>query len=95
MTSSCEQTSSQLHNRTQRFREQQHRRNGQPGPQRFPYTSSKNLRADFKYFQVYMYTHVQTARESSDFNMDLRSINNELKQLYEYILCRNVWYFQG
>ena len=35
-------TSSQRHNRIQRFREQKHRRNDQSGPQRFPYiTSSK------------------------------------------------------
>ena len=33
-------TSSQRHNRTQRFREQKHRRNDQPGPQRFPYLTS-------------------------------------------------------
>ena len=33
-------TSPQRHNRTQRFREQKHRRNDQPGPQRFPYITS-------------------------------------------------------
>ena len=31
-------TSSQRHNRTQRFREQNHRQKDQSGPQRFPYT---------------------------------------------------------
>ena len=33
-------TSSQRHNRTQRFREQKHRRNDQSGPQRFLYITS-------------------------------------------------------
>ena len=33
-------TSSQRHNRTQHFREQKHWRNGQSGPQRFPYLTS-------------------------------------------------------
>ena len=73
---------SQRHNRTQRFREQKQRRNDQSGPQRFPYiTSCKKCRAQFKYFQVP--THVQTARESPDLNMDFRSFDNGCKQLYE------------
>ena len=33
-------TSSRCHNRTQRFREQKHRRNDQPGPQCFLYLAS-------------------------------------------------------
>ena len=70
------------HNRTQRFREQKHRRNDQSGPQCVPYiTSCKLYRALFKYFQVQ--THVQTARESPDLNMDFRSFDNGCKQLYE------------
>ena len=73
---------SQRHNRTQRFREQKQRRNDQSGPQRFPYiTSCKICRAQFKYFQVQ--THVQTARESPDLNMDFRLFDNGCKQLYE------------
>ena len=39
--------------------------------------------AYFKYFQIQ--THVQTARESPGLNMDFRSFDNELKQLYEYV----------
>ena len=66
------------HNSTQRFREQKHRRNDQSGPQCVPY---KYSRAHFKYFQVQ--THVQTARESPDLNMDFRSFDNGCKQLYE------------
>ena len=38
-------------------------------------------RAHFKYFQVH--THVQTARESPDLNIDFRSFDNGCKQLYE------------
>ena len=61
-----------------------HRRNDQSGPQCVPYlTSCKQCRAHFKYFQVQ--THVQTARESPDLNMDFRSFDNGCKQLYELI----------
>ena len=69
------------HNRTQRFREQKHRRNDQWGPQCFPFITSCKYRAHFKYFQVQ--TNVQTARESPDLNMDIRSFDNGCKQLYE------------
>ena len=41
------------------------------------------FRAHFKYFQVQ--THVQTARESPDLNMDFRSFDNGCEQLYEWI----------
>ena len=34
------------------------------------------------YYQVQ--THVQTARESPDLNMDFHSFDNGCKQLYEY-----------
>ena len=37
--------------------------------------------AHFKYFQVQ--THVQTARESPDLNMDFRLFDNGCKQLYD------------
>ena len=39
------------------------------------------MQGSFKYFQVQ--THVQTARESPDLNMDFRSFYNVCKQLYE------------
>ena len=39
------------------------------------------MQAHFKYFQVH--THVQTARESTDLNMDFRLFDNGCKQLYE------------
>ena len=39
------------------------------------------MQGSFKYFQVQ--THVQTARESPDLNMDFRSFDNGCKQLYE------------
>ena len=39
------------------------------------------MQVHFKYFQVQ--THVQTARESPDLNMDFRSFDNGCKQLYE------------
>ena len=75
-------TSSQRHNRTQRLREQKHRQNVLSGPQRFPYiTSCRECMAHFKYFQVQ--THVQTARESPDLNMEFYSFDNGCKQLYE------------
>ena len=69
------------HNRAQRFREQKHRRNDLSGPQRFPYNVMQIMQGSFKYFQVL--THVQTARESPDLNMDFRSFDNGCKQLNE------------
>ena len=45
-------------------------------------------RGHFKYFQVQ--THVQTARESPDLNMDCRSFDNGLKQLYDWIYARMI-----
>ena len=39
------------------------------------------MQGSFKYFKVQ--THVQTARESPDFNMNFRSFDNGCKQLYE------------
>ena len=39
------------------------------------------MQGSFKYFQLQ--THVQTARESPDLNMDFRSFDNGCKQLYE------------
>ena len=38
---------SQRHNRTQRFREQKHRRNDQSGPQRFPYNVMQIMQGSF------------------------------------------------
>ena len=69
------------HNRAQRFHEQKHRRNDQSGPQRFPYNVMQIMQGSFEYFQVL--THVQTARESPDLNMDFRSFDNGCKQLNE------------
>ena len=45
------------------------------------YNVMQIVQAHFKYFQVQ--THVQTARESSDLNMDFCSFDNGCKQLYE------------
>ena len=39
------------------------------------------MQISFKCFQVH--THVQTARESPDLNMDFGSFGNGCKQLYE------------
>ena len=47
------------------------------------YNIMQIMQAHFKYFQVQ--THVQTARESPDLNMDFRSFDNGCKQLYEKI----------
>ena len=67
---------------TQRFREHNHQRNDQSGPQGFRYiTSCKLLGVHLKYIQVQ--THVQTASESPDLNMDFHSFDNVLKQLYQ------------
>ena len=43
-------TSSQRHNRTQRFRERKHLRNDQSGPQRFPYNVMQMMQGSFKVF---------------------------------------------
>ena len=52
------------------FSRTKHRGNDQSGPQRFLYNNVMQIiRAHFKYFQVQ--THVQTAQESPDLNMDL------------------------
>ena len=40
-------TSSQRHNRTQRFRKQKHRRNDQSGPQRFVYNVMQIMQGSF------------------------------------------------
>ena len=45
------------------------------------YNVMQIMQGSFKYFQVQ--THVQTARESPDLNMDFRSFDNGCKQLYE------------
>ena len=45
----------------------------------FRVLSYKQIRAHFKYCQVK--SHVQTARESHDLNMDLCSFDNGFKQL--------------
>ena len=75
-------TLSQRHSHAQRFWEQKHRQNDQSGPHRFlRITSCKYLEALLKYFKVQ--THVQTKRDSPDLNMDFRSFDNGLKQLYE------------
>ena len=72
--------SSQRHSRVQRFREQKHWQNNHSGRQRFLHIMPCNyLGAYLKYFKVQ--THVQTARESPDLNMDFRSFDNGLKQL--------------
>ena len=41
--------------------------------------SDKEIRAHFKYPQIK--THVKTARESHNLNMDFRSFDNDFKQL--------------
>ena len=46
-------------------------------------TLSIKRHANFKHFQVK--THVQTACESPDLNMDFHSFDNGLKQLYEFM----------
>ena len=45
-----------------------------PGCKAFSVLSDKQIRAHFKYCQVK--THVQTARESHDLNVDLCSFDN-------------------
>ena len=43
------------------------------------------------YFQIQ--THVQTARESPDLNMDFRSCDNGCEQLYEYTSLQECCFF--
>ena len=49
------------------------------------------MQGSFKHFQVQ--THVQTARESPDLNMDFRSFDNGCKQLYEKISMQEYHFF--
>ena len=64
----------------QSFHEQKCQRNDQSGLQHFLCKlSDKHIRVHFKYFKTK--THVQTARESHDLNMDFRSFDNGFKQL--------------
>ena len=60
----------------QRFREQKRQYNDQSG---LRVLLEKQIGAHLKYFQIK--THVQTARESHDLNMDFRSFNKGFKQL--------------
>ena len=50
-----------------------------PGCNAFRLMSNKQIGANFKYCQIK--THVRTARESHDLNMDFRSFDNGFKQL--------------
>ena len=46
----------------------------------FPVMSDKQIGAQFQYFQIK--THVQTACESHDLNMDFCAFHNGYKQLW-------------
>ena len=65
--------------RAPHFREQKRRHNDQPGLQRFLCIVWQTNRGSFKYFQIK--THVQTAREAHDLNMDFGSFDNGFEQL--------------
>ena len=45
--------------------------------------------AHSKYFQIQ--THVQTACESPDLNIDFRSFDNGLKPLYKQVFMQESW----
>ena len=55
----------------------QRRRNDQSGQERFPDMQCQENKLGL----IVKLTHVQTARESHDLNMDFRSFDNGFKQL--------------
>ena len=72
-------TTSQRHNARKVFANKNVDVMTSPGSNAFRVLSDKQIGAHFKHFQIK--THVQTARESHDLNMDFRSFDNGFKQL--------------
>ena len=75
--------SSKRHNECQVFANKNVDAMTNPGCSTFLVLSDKQIRAHFKHCQIK--THVKTTRISLYWNMDFRSFDNELKQLYEYV----------
>ena len=80
-------TSSQRHRRAQRFREQRQRRNDQSRPQRFPVNRHANKSGPRQ--ALSSKSHVQTARESHDLNMDFLRLHTASRNEFP---CKNLNY---